>query len=303
MFQYLICGQLVASEFALPGYQQVEQSRSEADVVIRRGAVPPTMAGASYVGPNWQVADSSFLFHVPGVVRCLVVAGREIIAALEAPGREADAAPFLLGTGLGAALHQRGSLVLHAAAVSLDGCGVALCGPTGAGKSTFAAALCRAGGGFISDDVSAIRFGPDGRPSVLSDGRWHRLWAEAVERLSLADRQGEAVRKGIRKYHVDPCGAGAQPSFPLKTVILLRQVRPPQVPAFLPLKLVEAAPLLRREVYRSSLASHMGRDTQLFGQIAALLGHVRVFRLSQAIDFDRLDETVQMVLAHLRESA
>jgi hypothetical protein len=51
-------------------------------------------------------------------------------------------------------LERRGLFSLHAACVTdAQGRGIVLAGPTGAGKSTLALALARAGAGFLSDDV------------------------------------------------------------------------------------------------------------------------------------------------------
>ena len=268
LFQYVICGLSVDSEIALPEVQETHGRQSAPDVIVRRGRVPLALDGASGSGPTWQITESRFLFHVPGVARYLIATGREVVIEAETSMDEADALPFLLGTGFGAILHQRGCLVLHAATVSLDGRGVALCGPTGIGKSTLAAALCRMGCGFVSDDVTAIRFDTSGRPIVSPDGRRHRLWADAVEHLSLADRRGSPVRAEIRKFHVDPTGHGTAADLPLAAVVTLSEAHPALPQGIVPLSLADAASLLRKDVYRPSMPSRMGRDAQVFGQTA-----------------------------------
>ena len=62
-----------------------------------------------------------------------------------APGRdlyESDVRVFLLGSCIGALLHQRGILVLHAGAIHTDKGAVLFTGPWGIGKSTLLAASC-----------------------------------------------------------------------------------------------------------------------------------------------------------------
>jgi len=300
-FHYRVCGLSVLSEIAIPGDVALAAPCADPDVCVLRGVVPEALVGASHVGPTWQVAGQSFLWRVPGVGRFLVSAGREIVVAAAAMG-DADLAPFVLGTGFGAVLHLRGELVLHAAAVSCEGRAVALSGGSGVGKSTLAAALCRAGCGFISDDVSAIRFGEDGRPVVAPDGRRHRLWADAVERLALTGRQGAPVRPGLGKFHVAPATMAAA-SLPLAAVVVLRSSAQPRRPELRALNLSDAAAVLRQEVYRRALATCIGRDVALFNQVAALLGQVRVFRLDRMKGCDRLDDTVRMLLVRLRDGA
>ena len=55
---------------------------------------------------------------------------------------------------------------LHAACVCLDGCGVLLCGSSGAGKTSLAWACARRGFTFVSDDASSLVRGSPGRTVV-----------------------------------------------------------------------------------------------------------------------------------------
>jgi hypothetical protein len=276
------------------------EGTSRADVRVRCGTAPAELGMPSRVGPTWQLNDTAFLFEVPQVARFLVEQGSEIIVDLHETSTPADAAPFLLGTGFGVLLHQRGQLVLHAATVACRGRGLALCGVSGAGKSTLAAALCRAGCDFIGDDVAAIHFDQGGLPTILPDGRQHRLWMDAVEQLTLTDSLGAAVRPSIQKYHVDPPRMATQATTPLAAIFILKTAN---APGLIKLAPADAAALLRKEVYRSGPASHLGRDADLFRQIAALLGRVQVFLFDRAMDFATLDDTVDTVLGTLDEAA
>ena len=58
---------------------------------------------------------------------------------------------------MGAALHQRGILPLHANAVEIDHRAVAFMGASGAGKSTLAAWFHDQGYPILADDVCVIR--------------------------------------------------------------------------------------------------------------------------------------------------
>ena len=63
---------------------------------------------------------------------------------------------FLIGQVLPFAALVHGLEVLHASAVVLDGRAMALTGPSGAGKTSLALALCRRGAEFLTDDVLAV---------------------------------------------------------------------------------------------------------------------------------------------------
>ncbi|MQP65967.1 hypothetical protein GE253_11515 [Niveispirillum sp. SYP-B3756] len=294
LFHYRVCGLSVASDFALPGMVTATESVSQPDVCVRRGTTPAKLDTARRIGPTWQLNDTAFLFQVPQVARFLVTDGSEVVVDVDELSTTVDAAPFLLGTAFGVLLHQRGQLVLHAATVSYRGRGVALCGITGAGKSTLAAALCRAGCDFVGDDVAAIRFDVGGVPTILPDGRQHRLWMDAAEQLALTDRIGPPVRPSMNKFHVDPPRVPTQDPMPLSAIFILRTAATSRL---LELEPVDAAALLRDEVYRSKPASHLGRDADLFRQIAVLIGQVQVFLFERSMDFTQLDDTVAAVLA------
>lgn len=304
MRYYSICGLSVASAVPLSGAIESLPGREPADVLIRRQTVPPALEQATVVTPNWQLADGHFLLHVPGILRMSVRDGREILAD-PAPGQDMnDVAPFILSTGIAALLLQRRRLVLHAATVARQGQAIALCGPTGAGKSTLAAALCRNGYDFVGDDAAAIDFDGDGYPTVTPDGRRHRLWADAIEHLGLEGRRGMAVRGHLRKFHVQPEQENSAATLPLAGVVILRNC--PQASAhhnttMQRLDLVDAAPSLRAEVYRGTLARKMGLDGNLFGQIAQVLRHVPVWRLERNFDFPHMDDSLRIILGELQQ--
>lgn len=299
LVDYLVCGLSVRSELLLPGIVRAEAPVSGPDVLVRRATVPLPYTPEQEHGLNWRVDGADVLFRVPGIVRFLIADGRQVEFELEASGRDDDVVPFFLSTVVGVLLHQRQRLVLHASAVSFKGQAIAICGPSGVGKSTLAAALCEAGCSFVSDDVSVIHTATAGRPLLIPDGRQHRLWADSVARLSLNDRQGAAVRASLQKFHVDPAGEGQPVPVPLQAIVVLREARGPHRPGLVQLSSADAVALLRNDVFRGLFASRLGRDAQLFVQIAALLGQVQVFRLDRHADFARLGDDVRLVLGCL----
>jgi hypothetical protein len=74
----------------------------------------------------------------------------------------ADWSSILSAQALPLAATIRGHEVLHASGVVLNGRAVLVAGPPGAGKSSLAAALVRAGGKLLSDDAVALRMNDGG---------------------------------------------------------------------------------------------------------------------------------------------
>jgi len=120
----------------------------------------------------------------------------------------------LMRLALSTVLPLEGSLLLHAAAVRRqEGEGVALCGASGAGKSTANSSL---GGG--CDELAVIRLAEEGNVELWSTPFWHgrRFQARCSEVLCLS-RSGEAriqrasgsaavrlLARHVMRYVVDP---------------------------------------------------------------------------------------------------
>src|SRR5580700_10410612 len=220
---YRIAGLSVSSEIALPGLIASAAERVP-QVSIRRGPVPENLSDCRASGPTWQVADKQFLLRIPDIARFLLNDGREIVVAPEKGGAAADIPIFILGTVFGILLHQREQIVLHASAVRVNGKAVLFCGASGAGKSTLAAALAQRGYPLVTDDFCTLTFDGGGLPMVYPDGRQLKLWAQAIDRLELAQDRGARVRKSLEKFYVEPREAFSEP-LALAAVYALREAR------------------------------------------------------------------------------
>lgn len=279
-WSYRIAGLHVQSEFPLTGSIALNAPASAPDIVIRIGDVQATLENAVTTGPNWQSAPPAFLLDVPGVVRFLVTSGSEIIVA---PAIAiADAAIFVMGTGIAIALYQRGALVLHASAVIHRDHAFAFCGPSGAGKSTLAALLCLDGEcEMLSDDVSAVDFN-GARPALRADGRRFRLWEDAIDALGLTDRRGMPVRSAINKYHVEFPTYDVGDAPPLRAIYMLAPLPEGSEPTFQLLPFGHAAFALERNGYRHILYRQIGERSRKLEQMAQLLGRVPVYLFSRS---------------------
>jgi hypothetical protein len=108
--------------------------------------------------------------------------GTEIWASWPSTSSAEEAATYLLGPVLGLLLRFRGVTCLHASAVAIENSAIAFVGAEGAGKSTTAAAIARAGYAVVSDDVVALV--ERGGDFWVSPAYPHVcLWPESVEML------------------------------------------------------------------------------------------------------------------------
>lgn len=123
------------------------------DLVIEDGKVPEKIPNAKVKGVRYEAGPGEFLLKVDGVAGYYVRGGQSIVVEREAGAADEEVLLFLMGSAMGALLHQRSIVSLHAGAVSVDGGAVLFAGPSSIGKSTLAAALQQQGYPILADDV------------------------------------------------------------------------------------------------------------------------------------------------------
>ena len=109
---------------------------------------------------------------------------------------------------LAALLIQRGLVALHANALAGPRGAVVLMGSSGAGKSTLHAALMKRGLPMLSDDVVALRLGPDGQVWVLPGARQYRLCADAASQMAPVAEHLRQLSGGPRRQSAGPRAGG-----------------------------------------------------------------------------------------------
>ena len=297
MYFYRISGLSVGSEIALPGLNTINAQATPPDVAVRRRPVPAELEDATTLGPTWQISGDRFLLRIPNVARFLLSGGHEIGFEPEADAELADIPIFILGTVFGILLHQREQIVLHASTVRVNGKAVLFCGASGVGKSTLAAALAQRGYPLVTDDFCTLAVQEKGPPIVYPDGRQLKLWAQAIERLKLADRRGDRVRSRLEKFYVDPAEAFADP-LPLGAVYNLREARPPLAAGIEKPNVVDAALILRRNAYRPLLVRRLDQEAAYFHAATAVGNFGGIFHLTRALDFAQMPAVIASLEQH-----
>ena len=174
MKTYRAYGLRIHSDISLPELASSTHSRS--DVWVHRKTLP----ASTELTERYECTFNTATFAWPEVGRFHVRNGRTVDVEVLAGTEERLLRLPLLGTVMAAVLHQRGFLVLHASAVSVDGQVAALVGHKGWGKSTTAASLYARGHALVTDDILAVAPG-DGPPRVVSGVPQFKLLPEAAE--------------------------------------------------------------------------------------------------------------------------
>lgn len=179
----------------LPGNQPPE-------VTVSYGPVPETLIEPPPPEESWfQSAPGLFLLNIKDIARYLVRNGEEIIIDRAPQASDTEVRLFLLGSVMGALMHQRRRLPLHGSAIRLpDGTAAIFLGPSGIGKSTLAAAFRQRGYVVAADDISLIFAGDDAVPWLQPAYPELKLWAEAAARIGEDAQALPRSRTILEKY-------------------------------------------------------------------------------------------------------
>lgn len=128
--------------------------------------------------------------------------GKRISSTWTQPFTLDDTATYLLGPVIGFALRLRGTASLHASAVVVDDHAIAFLGDAGAGKSTTAALVVRAGHAALSDDITALD--DCGEQFYVQPGYPRlRLWPDSVQSLYGSTEALPRITSTWDKRHLD----------------------------------------------------------------------------------------------------
>jgi hypothetical protein len=176
---YRALGLALASRIEFPQFPPYRDR--EPDVVIDFGQVPEGLGPGRREGLKFQALDGRLLIRTERHADILVADGRKVLVQPR-PGSSLDGIRMvLLGMGMGALLHQRGVLALHAGVVAGTRGAVALCARSGTGKTTLTAALVQRGFRILDDNLAPLDLaGPE--PRVQPGSPELKLCADTLAR-------------------------------------------------------------------------------------------------------------------------
>lgn len=277
---------------SLPLPELLPGSADDVDLEICEGFVPEALDDAAESGLRYQVAPGCLLLRVDGIARYLVEDGRRITVRPE-PGADANAVRlFLLGSALGAVLHQRGDLVLHGSAITAKDGAVGFLGRSGIGKSTLAMEFRRRGYSVLTDDLCVVRPNPAGILCAEPGIPQSKLWLDSLQRLELSAEGLRRIRAELEKRSLPLGESFASEARPLHRLYVL-QSQPGDEITFEPVEGVAKFAMLRHQTYRfrflgglGGRAGHLGRAADLARQAAITVVRrpAHQFRLQELTD-------------------
>lgn len=272
MFSYRAYELTIQSEFPIPELI-ISDGGDKSDVIIRYGEVPDTLAEIQGEGVLYQASTNQFLLRMDQVAHYLVQNGNEIIVSPR--GDLSDIRVFLLGSAMGALLHQRAMLVLHAAAIYTEAGAVLFAGVSGSGKSTLLNEFLRRGYAMMVDDVCGVVVDDKKNLMVLPGYPRTRLWLDSAQKLGQNVETMERTRPTLEKYERQvPDQYRDQPA-PLVKIYLLtsnheQDIKLEVVPR------IDGFSIVIHNTYRYQFLEGLAMQASHFGLVSAVAQQVPV---------------------------
>lgn len=291
--RYALFGLVIESALPLPELREVGPE-SAADVTVRFGTVEKSDARPRAAGLS--CGEPGAVLEIPDIGRYGIA--RDFVTIDAAPAAtERNLRLFLLGSAIGALLHQRNILPLHANAIDMGGFAVAFLGQSGAGKSTLAAAFHDAGRQLLSDDICVVTPSDSGFEAQPGIPRV-RLWRDAVERSGRDAEALDAAFDGMDKYVVPTHASQAEAALPLRAIYVLENGENSDF-AIRSLSGTAALEAIVHNTYRGAFIPIVGDTRAHFQTCLNLARAVPILALSRPWDASRIAETVERIEAHL----
>jgi hypothetical protein len=243
------------------------------DVYVRLGRLPEQLDEATATGVLFQAKPGQLLLNVRHIARYLISSGNEIVVDIDPGADWGMVLLMLLGSAFGALLHQRKVLAMHGSAIVTRRGAVVFTGASGYGKSTLAGLFHQRGFPVLADDVCPIN--TDDFPLVLPANPFLMLWADAVNRLGIDERDLRQARSGLEKY-ILPVGDGfAQEATPLHAVYVL-ELSDADDCSLVPILGIQKLKALNLSTYRPLFIQSMNLDGDYFRQLGRFAGQAKV---------------------------
>jgi hypothetical protein len=285
---------------AIPIPEMREGSAGHAAPVTIRLASAPCPESLIRIETGVAAGPQDFWMDVPGIARLHVANGSSISIEPASDMVMADIRAYLLGSAMGALLHQRRLLPLHASAVEIDGKAVAFCGTSGAGKSSLALHLVKRGHRLLCDDICAVDMASGAAqlwPGLIN----LKLWRESLEAAGEHHDGLQQVLPTLDKYKLPVPAIADYRSYALGGIALLAKLEKGD-PHITELHGTETLSAMVSNTFRGQLIPPMAQQQQHFDHCVAVAAKTRIVRFARPWSLSTMSASCALFETEFRKS-
>lgn len=289
---YSAFGLILESEIKL---SEITVPNCTPDVFIQYGNVPQYLENKTKSGLKYQINDREFLLKVDGVASYYIREGKQVIVQPHQGACTHDVRLFLMGSAIGALLHQRNLLPLHGSSIKFGEGAVIFTGDSGAGKSTIAAAFYNLGYPLLADDLCVVTTEINSSPMVYPGFQQMKLWGDSLKKIGIQSDKLQRVRLNTEmdKFFVPVADICMNP-IPIKTIFVLDSHKKSHF-ELIELKGMEKIAPLQDMTFRLKFLEGAESKIIHFSQCARLAANTRIISLTRPDKGFLLEELVERV--------
>ena len=299
MFLYNAFGIIISSELHLPDCHKIPHENRTPDIHINIGNVSQSIpSDAITFNQHAFFLPNQLWLHIKDIAWFYIEQGKFITVE---PYPNADLQSirlYLLGSGIGAIMHQRNTLIIHGNAVRIGDECIVFTGDSGAGKSTTAAAFYQKGYEFLADDLSVIHANGQVQPGIPR----LKLWQDTADKLKIDTAKLSRIRLQVDKYcypiHTNLC----KTPLPIKAIYVLNKH---QKNTFLVKEVTGATKLqlLQSHTYRNGFVNGLNLKAQRFRLCSQLANQAAVFNIHRPDQGFTIDQLIEIIKKSCIETA
>jgi hypothetical protein len=207
MYFYQAFNLIIESEIAIPSFITVKEQKSDIKIILGKVEIPTiheisniARHGLTATYGEYNSGSSDCFMGWGNKLNVRATEGKTITLDILDPHFVNIAHLFAESEAIGMALFQKGYLLIHASAITLDnGKGIVIMGEPGMGKSTTCAAFVKDGCTLITDDLVAIKV-EEGIPYLVPSYPQLKIWGASVKGLTYEKPSLRRLVEGIDKY-------------------------------------------------------------------------------------------------------
>lgn len=280
---YNIFGLVISSEIELPVCNECPTLKDQANVFIRRGDVRNNLPNVKNVMDRHTVVEPNNVWlHIRDAAWVKDAAwihikdGRDITVDLYEDADLQTVRLYLLGSGIGAIIHQQGKAIIHGNTIQIGDQSIIFTGDSGAGKSTTSAAFYKKGYSFIADDLAVINSNYEVQPGLPR----LKLWGTAAKSLEIGTENLDRIRFFMDKYSCPITKNICTEPKPIKAIFLI-ETHDANTFEIDELKGIAKLQHIQYHTYRHEYLHMMGYDKQFFKLSSDLAKNITLYKITR----------------------